>query len=100
MTFVTIKDHKGSAYESWLEMGMPENLSAVQQEMLEAHSIPEYEFEILDTINRRLEIGFILKPNEVLYIEVQKKAARAYLGNENDKATSHLNSLLMLDKKV
>jgi len=100
VTFVTIKEHKGSAYETWLEMGMPENISVVQQEMLEAHSIPKYDFEILDTINRRLEIGFILKPNEVLYIEVQKKAARAYLGNENDKATSHLNSLLMLDKKV
>lgn len=98
-TFITIKEHQGSAYETWLKMGMPENLSPVQQEMLEAHSIPKYFFDICKSKNGKLEIPFILKPNEVMFVEIRKKEERAYLGNENDEATSHLNSLLMLDKK-
>ena len=93
-TFATIKEHQGSAYETWLDMGYPDNLSEIQLEMLKAHSTPEYRFEILNAKNNKVEFPFCLKPNEVMYVELQKKAPKGYLGAEKDKGASHLRSLL------
>ena len=100
VTTATIKAHKGSSYETWLEMGMPENLSKIQEEMLHAHSVPEYDFFITEAKDGKLCVPFCLKPNEVMYFEVQKKLERAYLGNENDSEINQLNELLMVPKKV
>jgi hypothetical protein len=55
-TYATIKQHKGSAYETWLQMGMPENLSKIQEEMLQAHSVPEYDFTIVKSKDGKIEI--------------------------------------------
>jgi xylan 1,4-beta-xylosidase len=99
-TYATIKQHKGSAYETWLRMGMPENLSKIQEEMLQAHSVPEYDFTIVKSKDGKIEIPFALKPNEVMYVEIEKKGLRAYLGNEDDSEISQLNEMLMTEKKA
>lgn len=93
-TFATIKEHQGSAYETWLEMGYPDNLSEVQLEMLKAHSTPEYKFEIIKSEDGKIKVPFCLKPNEVMYVEIQKKAPKGYLGAEKDKGAIHLRNLL------
>ena len=99
-TTATIKEHKGSAYETWLKMGMPENLSKIQEEMLHAHSVPEYDFMLVSAKDGKLCVPFHLKPNEVMYVEIQKKLPKAYLAPENDGELNQLNELLMTEKKI
>ena len=99
-TFATIKKHKGSAYETWIKMGMPENLSKIQEEMLHAHSVPEYDFAIVKPEDGKITIPFDLAPNEVMYVEVQKKELTTYFGNDNDEEISQLNEMLMVAKRV
>ena len=99
-TYATIKQHKGSAYETWIKMGMPENLSKIQEEMLHAHSVPEYDFAIIKPKDGKLTIPFDLKPNEVMYVEVEKKGLATYFGNNDDAEIAQLNEMLMVQKKV
>lgn len=100
VTTAVIKESQGSAYETWLKMGKPQNLSPIQQEMLEAHSIPEYSFMLLTSKNGKVEIPFTLKPNEVMYMELQKKSPATEFNIENQEQTALLNEMLMLDKKT
>ncbi len=93
-TFATIKKHQGSAYETWVEMGYPDNLSEIQLEMLKAHSTPEYKFEKFTSKDKKIEIPFSLTPNEVMYLEVQKKLPKGYLGAEKDPSAKHLKEIL------
>lgn len=98
-TFATIRARQGSPYETWLAMGMPQDLSPVQEEMLEAHSTPDYDFVLLDSREGFVDIPFVLRPNEVMYCELQRQGAAADLGAAGDAAAGHLNELLMLEKK-
>lgn len=66
-----IRAGAGSAYESWLAMGAPHNLSPVEEQALRAHAEPQW------TITRHLpQSGMIeceveLQPGEVLYLHLR-----------------------------
>ena len=45
MTSARIKVNAGSAYETWISMGAPDNLTPIQAELLKQHATPEYDFE-------------------------------------------------------
>lgn len=66
-----IKVGAGSAWESWCGMGKPHNISPVEEELLRAHSIPEYNYDLQMSYQKKIEFKANLKPNEVLYIEVK-----------------------------
>lgn len=99
LTSAVIKKHNGSAYETWIEMGMPQDLSPIQKEMLFAHSTPCYDFKIITSQNNKLTFDFELQPNEVMYIEIQKQQPRADFNFKNEKENKLLNKLMMLEKK-
>lgn len=65
-----IKPGAGSAYESWLAMGRPQNLSHGQEQLLRAHSHPEYRSTIVDPTDGTVEIPVVLQPGEVVYVEI------------------------------
>jgi len=62
-----IGEGHGSAWESWLQMGKPLNLSPTQEELLRAHSQPEYE---VSKVAESGQISQVLKPGEVVYLEL------------------------------
>lgn len=51
-------------------MGMPQNISPMQEETLRAKSVMEYDFEIIKSENGILKTGFNLKADEVIYMEI------------------------------
>ena len=65
----TIKEGAGSAWETWCQMGKPHNLTPMEEELLWAHSQPEYSFKICTPENGEIELEIVLKPNEVMYFE-------------------------------
>jgi beta-xylosidase len=67
-----VKPGAGSAYETWVKMGRPHNLSATELDLLAAHSQPEMSVELLSPANGTLDVSFELAPNEVLYLELRE----------------------------
>lgn len=64
-----IRAGAGSPYESWLDMGRPQNLSNAQQKLLRAHAEPHHSFQVIEPAEGAVQIAFDLGPNEVIYIE-------------------------------
>lgn len=100
VTKAVIKKYKGSAYDTWLDMGSPQNLSKIQQELLEAHSEMEYSFNILSTDDERnIHLDFELKPNEVMYVEIEIQG-QSYLSRVPSKdILEKRNNALMIEEK-
>ena len=67
MTSARIKVNAGSAYETWISIGAPDNLTPIQAELLKQHATPEYDFEKISPtgFNNRMT----LKSNEVVLLE-------------------------------
>lgn len=82
-----IQKGRGSAYESWLEMGKPANPTAFEEEFLKACSKPEY-----TVLNMGDSIKFSLKPDEVCYIELRKKPNDRYLAQKDLKLDEQLTT--------
>lgn len=80
-------------------MGMPQNISPMQEEMLRAKSVMEYDFEIIKSENGILKTGFNLKADEVIYMEIQKKDLGAVPRNISPELMEQWNNALMLDEK-
>ena len=60
----------GSAWESWIGMGSPLNVSATQLDLLRKHAEPAYTFAQLKSNKNRLNLDFSLTPGEVVYFEI------------------------------
>ena len=73
VTTAAIRKHKGSPYETWISMGSPHNLSETQLAMLQAHSEMDYDFVSCKSEDGFITVPFALAPNEVLYMECEKK---------------------------
>ncbi len=73
VTTAAIRKHKGSPYETWISMGSPHNLSETQLAMLQAHSEMDYDFVSCKSQDGFITVPFALAPNEVLYMECEKK---------------------------
>lgn len=80
-------------------MGMPQNISPMQEEMLRAKSVMEYDFEIVKSENRILKTRFNLKADEVIYLEIQKKDIQAVPRNISLELMEQWNNALMLNEK-
>ena len=99
ITTAKIKKGQGSCYESWVEMGMPQNLSPMQEEMLRAKSAMEYDFSIVKTENGILKTEFNLKADEVIYMEIQKKDIKAMPRDASEDLMEEWNNAMMLNEK-
>lgn len=77
ITSAKIEKYHGSAYEAWLNMGSPNDVSPMQEEYLRAASTMNYHCDVKKAEDGVLRTGFSLKPDEVIYIEVQKKGIEA-----------------------
>lgn len=81
---VHIRDHAGNAYATWRQMGSPRNLTARQEEVLFAHSVPAYTTRIVKVTEGRIEIPFTLDSQEVMMLEVSPYCAEGSI-KEADK---------------
>lgn len=59
----------------------------------------EYKFSLISAKDGTLTVPFSLEPNEVMYVEIQKKAPQAYFESESDGELAQLNEMLMTDDK-
>jgi beta-xylosidase len=78
---------KGSAYETWVNLGRPLNLTRLQEELLEAHSRPEYSVQTVPVQDGLLEVSVSLAPDEVLFLEFAAPAPSVSMlpeGSETD----------------
>lgn len=99
VTSAKIKKGQGSCYETWISMGMPQNLSPIQEEMLRAKSVMEYDFEIAKCESGILKTSFNLKADEVIYLEIQKKDIQAMPRNVSESLMNQWNNAMMLNEK-
>lgn len=99
ITTAKIKKGQGSCYETWLDMGMPQNISPMQEEMLRAKSTMEYDFSLVKAENGVLKTDFNLKADEVIYMEIQKKDIKAMPRNTSEKLMEQWNNAMMLEEK-
>ncbi len=97
-TTATIRKHQGSPYETWLAMGAPQNLSKIQEEMLEAHSTPDYDFFSLKAEDGYVEVPVNLAPNEVVYIECEKKGEPAMGRSTAPEDVARWNDIMTLEE--
>lgn len=72
-----IKEGAGSAYETWSRMGIPHNISPIEEKLLWSHAQPEYQFDIVAAKDDAITHAFKLFPGEVLYLELRPIAKKA-----------------------
>ena len=99
ITTAKIEKGRGSCYETWLDMGMPQNLSKMQEEMLRYASMMNYGFELGEAKDGILKTGFELKADEVIYMEIQRKDVQAMPRKISDEFWEAWNNALMLEEK-
>lgn len=66
----------GSAYESWLAMGAPHNLSPLEEEALRAHAEPAWEMATVAAGSQAAELDVELAPGEVLFVHIRPQGMR------------------------
>lgn len=59
----------GSAYEEWIKMGAPENMTQEELEFLLTRTMPDYHTERI-SYNQELLISIQIEPHEIAYLEV------------------------------
>ena len=80
-----IRAGAGSCFETWINMGRPQNLSLTQESLLRAHSVPEHSLQVATpTHDRMIELPVELLPGEVLYLEIRQTGPVA--GPKGDRA--------------
>jgi xylan 1,4-beta-xylosidase len=72
-----IASEAGSCYETWLSLGTPQDLSPVERNLLEIHSVPEGRLFQPEVENQRVMHDFRLAPGEVLYLELRPQGTAA-----------------------
>lgn len=98
-TEMKLEKHHGSCYETWIDMGMPQNLSPAQEERLRYASMMNQNHAIKRAENGRIEVEFSLKADEVIYIEIQKKDIKVLHRKNQGQALDEWNRALMLARK-
>ena len=59
----------GSAYETWVAMGRPQNLSVLEDKLLRAHAQPAMDFQLVSG-ERTVDVPLALGLHEVLSLEI------------------------------
>lgn len=95
-----IRKGRGSCYESWAAMGMPQDLSPMQAEVIRAHSVPEYNFKRVAAQGGKLEFDFTLGADEVMYLEVQKEGFTAMPRDTGRVDIEKWNAMVTLERKT
>jgi xylan 1,4-beta-xylosidase len=67
----------GSAWETWKDLGSPQNLSRSEMRLLSAHAQPEYRMTTYDGGGETAEWHFRIEPGEVYFLEFQPKSPEA-----------------------
>jgi xylan 1,4-beta-xylosidase len=93
-TLAHVRAGAGSPYESWLDMGRPQNLSPAQEKLLRAHAEPHYTAQQLAASEGAGEIPFTLGPNEILYIEIAPVESGAHASRDADEEFAHWDRLM------
>jgi xylan 1,4-beta-xylosidase len=70
LTVAKVKVGAGSAKETWVAMGRPQNLTPIQEEALRNLAEPEYSFEVIDA-DDSARFSLSLESNEFLYFELK-----------------------------
>lgn len=90
----TISASAGSAWESWQQIGAPQNPTNFQLELLKAHSVPAFALEMLIKERAMLSLDFSLNPGEVKYIEISPKGQVAVKRGISEADAKILNEQL------
>lgn len=81
---------RGSAYEEWLKMGKPVNLTSFEEAYLRACA--EMEYSVIPLDGGECSISFNLKPDEVCLIELHKQTGNTAVKTENGVLENQLNT--------
>ncbi|HRK22621.1 MAG TPA: hypothetical protein PLX06_12470, partial [Fimbriimonadaceae bacterium] len=73
-----IRKGKGSAYESWIEVGRPHEITPLQKQALLAASEPQTSMLTLEPTDGKVTISFRLEPGEVALFEVAPASETAH----------------------
>lgn len=85
-----IEEGRGSAYEEWLKMGKPANLTIFEENYL--RSAAEMHYSILTVDGSKAEFEITLKPDEVCFVEIHKKSKDKALKTQNELLDEKLNT--------
>lgn len=84
----------GSAYESWMAMGAPQDLTPVMEQALRAHAEPEWRIDGREAVGGVVELDVELAPGEVLAIQVRPAGQRALPRTTDPKALAMWNAAM------
>ncbi len=85
-----IEKGKGSAYEEWIKMGKPANLTTFEEAYL--RSCAEMNYSLIDVAGNIAEFEVSLNPDEVCYIEIHKKTKDVAIWASNEQLENQLNT--------
>lgn len=85
-----IEEGRGSAYEEWVKMGKPANLSMFEEAYLRAASEMHYSLLTVNGDEAKFEVS--LKPDEVCYVEVRKRPKDVAMWLSNETLEEKLNT--------
>ncbi len=85
---------KGSAYETWCDLGKPQNLSPSMEALLHSHSQPDIQLVKNDREGDRSSLPFRLHPGELLQLEVVPVAPPALPKGRQEEEAAHWNRLM------
>lgn len=83
VTRATVAAGNGSAYESWIQMGRPQNLSPAQEKFLEFAATPKWESSRLVTAAQRFDLG----PYQIAFWEIRPAGPSALATHGAEFAT-------------
>ncbi len=82
---------RGSAYEEWVKMGTPANLTTFEEAYLRACA--EMDYAVVDISGKsECEVKFELQPDEVMYVELHKRSRDVSLYVRDDELEKQLNT--------
>ncbi len=84
----------GSAYERWLAMGAPQDLSPTVERALRAMAEPAWEAQRLPAIDGQVAMPLLLAPGELLFIEVRPVGQSALPRSVDAKALERWNAIM------
>lgn len=87
---VKIEKGRGSAYEEWLKMGSPVNLTPLQEQYLRSAS--QMHHSIMNVDGEIAEFDIELKSDEVAFIEVRPKSRDIFQKITNEVLEKQLNT--------
>lgn len=99
VTTAKIEKGQGSCYEIWLEMGAPQNISKTQEELLRFASMMKYDYSLKKAENSAVKMNFTLRPDEVIYMELQKQDIKSLPREMSEESLKKWNENLMIPEK-